>query len=87
MSDSKRQQRREIRLIQREATWLQKALFALGKASETRQKLESGGGDDDGSFVLELETGPLPLDVLEDGLEARVKDLLELARERRKISR
>ncbi len=87
MSDSRRQQRREIRLIQREATWLQKALFALGKAAESREKLEGNGEDDDASYVLELESGPLAMEVVEDGLEARVKELLELVRERRKVLR
>jgi len=87
LSDSRRQQRREIRLIQREATWLQKALFALGKATESREKLEGNGEDDDASYVLELESGPLAMEVVEDGLEARVKELLELVRERRKVLR
>ena len=85
MSDSRRQQRREIRLIQREATWLQKALFALGKATESREKLEGDG--EDASYVLEVESGPLAMEALEDGLEARVKELLELVRERRKVLR
>jgi hypothetical protein len=85
LSDSRRQQRREIRLIQREATWLQKALFALGKATESREKLEGNG--EDASYVLEVESGPLAMEALEDGLEARVKELLELVRERRKVLR
>jgi hypothetical protein len=80
-------QRREIRLIQREATWLQKALFALGKATESREKLEEEAGDEDASYVLELESGPLPMEALEAGLESRVKELLELVRERRKTLR
>ena len=85
MSESKRQQRREIRLIQREATWLQKALFALGKATESREKLE--GEYEDAPYLLELESGPLAIELVEDGLEARVKELLELVRERRKVLR
>jgi hypothetical protein len=85
VSESRRKQRQEIRLIQREATWLQKALFALGKAAEAREKLD-GNGEDDG-YVLELEEGPLSLESLEDGMEARVKELLELMRERRRVLR
>ncbi len=85
MSESRRKQRQEIRLIQREATWLQKALFALGKAAEAREKLDGNGGDD--GYVLELEEGPLSLESLEDGMEARVKELLELMRERRRVLR
>jgi hypothetical protein len=85
VSESRRKQRQEIRLIQREATWLQKALFALGKAAEAREKLD-GDGEDDG-YVLELEEGPLSLESLEDGMEARVKELLELMRERRRVLR
>jgi hypothetical protein len=87
MSDTRRQQRQEIRLIQREATWLQKALFALGKASDAREKLEGGRGEDEVPWVLETENGEVTLDAVEASLEARVEILMELVRERRRTLR
>jgi hypothetical protein len=84
MSDTLREQRREIRTIQREATWLQKALFALGKAADAREKLDSEG---DAGYALELESGRLPIEDLEDAIESRVKSLLDTVRERRRTIR
>jgi hypothetical protein len=84
MSDTLREQRREIRTIQREATWLQKALFALGKAADAREKLDKEGA---ARYALELESGSLPIEDLEDAIEARVKSLLETVRERRRTIR
>jgi len=85
MSDTLREQRREIRTIQREATWLQKALFALGKAADAREKLDREG--DGTGYALDLESGSLPIEDLEDAIEARVKALLETVRERRRTLR
>jgi hypothetical protein len=86
--DRQRQRRQEMRLLQREATWLQKALFALGKAEESREKLaEARGEEEDGTehgYVLETEGGTLPLESVLDAIESRVKSLLELLQERRR---
>jgi hypothetical protein len=82
----RRNQRQEIRLLQREATWLQKALFALGKATESRDRMD-GSDDAETPYILELEQGRIPLDAVEDALEDRVKALLEVVRERRRVLR
>ncbi len=82
----RRAQRQEIRLLQREATWLQKALFALGKAAEARDRMvpdEEG----DSPYLVELEEGSVPLDAVEDALAERVKEILEHVRERRRVLR
>lgn len=85
MSDTLREQRREIRTIQREATWLQKALFALGKAADARETLHPEGVES--GYKLELESGEISVDALEDAIETRVKTLLETVRERRRTLR
>lgn len=87
MTDARRNQRREIRILQREATWLQKALFALGKASESRDKLDGSDDTDEAPYMVALEGGDIPLEDVEDALEARVKVLLDMVRERRRTLR
>ncbi|TVP58099.1 MAG: hypothetical protein EA351_04505 [Gemmatimonadales bacterium] len=84
MSDEKRRKRREIRALQREATWLQKVLFGLGKAQEAREKFGDARGKEVESIVLELEDGPVPIETIEDALESRIQELLEVVRERRR---
>lgn len=44
MTVEKQQQRRVERLIQSESRWLQKTLFAIGKAREAREKLAEATG-------------------------------------------
>lgn len=87
MNEERRRQRQEMRLIQRESTWLQKALFALGKAAEAREKLEGDEHVEESAYTLPLEDGELPMEELEDALESRIKDLLDILRERRKTVR
>ena len=87
MSDQRRQQRREIRLQQRESSWLQKALFALGKAEETREKLADTRDEDPTPYVLELDDRELSMEELEDTLQSRIEHLMETVRERRRTLR
>ncbi len=84
MEDQRRRKRRDMRFLQREATWLQKALFALGKAEEAREKLADGRDEASPEYVLEVEGQRLPMEELEDALEQRVKELLEALRELRR---
>jgi hypothetical protein len=87
MDEERRRQRQEIRLIQRESTWLQKALFALGKAEESHEKLVEERGVEEAAYTLALDDGELPVEVLEDALESRIKELMESVRKRRKTLR
>jgi hypothetical protein len=87
MDEERRRQRQEIRLIQRESTWLQKALFALGKAEESHEKLVEARGVEEATYALALDDGELPMEVLEDALESRIKELMESVRKRRKTLR
>lgn len=77
----KRQQRRELDLLQRESVWLQKALFALRKADAVRDKLAETRGEAPEAYALGAD---LPLARVEDALEERVASLMTTVREMRR---
>lgn len=83
----RRQQRKEIRLIQNHSSWLQKALFALQKAETAREKLADAKDEDLEPFVIEYEGTDYDVEAFEEALESRVKNLLEVTRERRRAMR
>lgn len=83
MSDDKRRQRRQTRLMQSESSWLQKALFALRKVEDTRDRIDDLHERDPETYTLEIEGKEVPLEHVEDALEARADALLEKVRERR----
>ncbi len=85
MKESRRRKRQEMRFLQREATWLQKALFALGKADEAHEKLAEGDASDE--YALEVGGRSVPVGDIEDGLQDRVKVLLDKVRELRREAR
>lgn len=85
MSDQRRRQRTEIRLLQRESTWLQKALFAMGKAQEVREKLADTREEDASSYTVELDGEAVSMELLEDAIQARAQKLMEEVRERRRL--
>jgi hypothetical protein len=84
LSDRRRQQRREIRLQQRESAWLQKALFALGKAEETREKLADTRDEEAKPYSIPLADGEVSMEELEAALQSRITELMETVRERRR---
>lgn len=87
-SDERRKKRREIRALQREATWLQKILFALNKAEEAHDKVsEIRGEDSQQPPPLEVDGRELSLDSLQDALQDRVEELLDTVREMRRMHR
>lgn len=84
MSDEKkRRQRRETRLMQSESSWLQKALFALRKVEETRDRIADLNDRDPVSYTLEVAGKDVHLEAVEDALDARAQSLLNQIRERR----
>ena len=83
MTEERRRERRQTRLMQSEASWLQKALFALRKVEDTRDRIDELNDRDPGPYLMEIEEAEMPLDRLEDAIEARAKALLEEVRERR----
>jgi hypothetical protein len=87
LSDRRRQQRREIRLQQRESSWLQKALFALGKAEETREKLADTRDEEMQPYTIMMKDKEIQMEELEDALQVRIEHLMETVRERRRTLR
>lgn len=79
----KRLARREMRLIQQEATWLQKAVFALGKVDESREKLADLRGSEPEPFILKVGRKTVDLDDVVEAIEVQVAETLEMLRERR----
>jgi hypothetical protein len=81
--DDKRRQRRQTRLMQSESSWLQKALFALRKVEDTRDRIDDLHDRDPGTYTLDIDGRDIPLEDVEDALEARANTLLDKVRERR----
>ena len=84
MSDERRQKRTEIRHLQSESVWLQKALFALRKAETARDKLADVRDEDSSDYLLTVGDTEVPLEALEDALEARAKELIATVRQMRR---
>lgn len=83
MTDERRRQRRQTRLMQAESSWLQKALFALRKVEDTRDRIADLDDSDPEAYTFELGDREVPLAEVEDAIEARATALLEQVRERR----
>lgn len=78
-----RKKRREMRLIQQEATWLQKAVFAFGKVEDLREKIADLNETDPETIKVEIKGKKVSLDDVSKALEERVQGTLEMLRERR----
>ena len=77
LSDDARQQRKIDKQKDSEARWLQKMLFAAGKAREAREKLaEVSGGDLNPLITLDDGT-QVPLDTIEEIVQKRVDTLMD----------
>ncbi len=87
MNTDRRRYRRETQLLSGESAWLQKALFALQKAEGTREKLAESRGEEDPPFDLSTEAGTLSLEDIQEGLENRIRELLDEVRGRRRSLR
>lgn len=84
MSSERRRKRKEMRLVQNEAAWIQKALFALGKAESAHEKLvdfrEAG---DPGEYAFDLKGEEVSVEEIEEALESRLSGLKEKLKARR----
>ena len=69
--------------MQSEASWLQKALFALRKVEDTRDRIADLDDSDPESYTFEMEGRDVPLEDVEEAIESRASALLEEVRERR----
>lgn len=82
-SKEKRKKRREMRLIQQEATWLQKAVFAFGKAEDIREKIADLNETEPEPLTVQIEGSEVSLDDVSEALEEKIQGTLEMLRERR----
>lgn len=87
MVDDKRQLRKERRLVQSESRWMQKALFALNKAEDAREKLAKTREENGDTAVVNIGGNDLSIDALRTAIQDRVETLAEVLQERRQILR
>lgn len=80
----RRRKRAEIRHLQSESVWLQKALFALRKAEAARASAADVRDEDVTTYTLSIAERDVPLEDLEDALETRAKELTETVRKMRR---
>lgn len=84
---AKRRKRRELKLLNNESVWLQKALFALQKAETAREKLADHLGVDEVPFELPNQDEPYEIESALEAIENRVRHLLDTTQDRRRAMR
>jgi len=77
VTTDKRHERQIAKHRENEAHWLQKVLFALGKARDARTKLADSTGDELNPLITLEDGSQIPLDTLEDIIEQRVAYLMD----------
>lgn len=77
MTDEKRLQRTIDKHCETEARWLQKVLFATGKAKEAREKLAETTGEKLETLITLDDGTQVPLDRLEEIIQKRVDELMD----------
>ncbi len=88
MAKNNRQLRKERRLVQSESRWMQKALFALGKAETAREKLAKARNEELEDQTVEVGEKSMTLDALRDAIQDRVEmPAAEVLQERREVTR
>lgn len=87
MPDDKRQLRKERRLVQSESRWMQKALFALNKAEDARDKLAKARNEDGEPEIIKIGGKSVTIDALRIAIEERVETLAEALQEGRQVLR
>lgn len=83
MTDDRRKQRRQTRLMQSESSWLQKALFALRKVEDTRDRIADLHDGEPEAYTLPVGGREVEIAAIEDAIEARANALQTEIRERR----
>ena len=85
--DAKKRKRKELKLLNNESVWLQKALFALQKAETARDKLADHRGVDEIPFEAPRNGADFDIEVALEAIENRVRHLLDTTQERRRAIR
>ncbi len=75
MTDQQRLQRQINNHLENEARWLQKVLFASGKAREARAKLAETSNEELNPLITLSDGTRLPLSALEEIIQERVDHL------------
>lgn len=78
MSSDQAKQRQIDRHRESEARWLQKMLFASGKAREARRKLAEATGDELNPLIVLDDGTQVPLDTMEELVQKRVEALMKV---------
>jgi hypothetical protein len=86
MDDDPRRYRKETQLLSSESAWLQKALFALQKALDAREALSESRSETIPS-TLSVDGRPLSVQDFQEGIENRIKELLDEVQGRRRSFR
>ncbi|HSM04035.1 MAG TPA: hypothetical protein VK858_05415 [Longimicrobiales bacterium] len=87
MSDNKKTRRLLLKAMQSESTWLQKALFALGKAEDARESLAELMDEDLEPVRVGSGKKAVSLTEVGEALEQRVSVLMEEVQEERRVLR
>ena len=68
----KRTKVQERRIVRSESRWLQKALFALGKASDSHEKLSELHGEEHEPLLVSIDDETFDIDTVTDALKDAV---------------
>lgn len=70
----------ERRILRSESRWLQKALFALGKASEAHEKLSNLNGEEHEPLLVSVDGDTYDIDLVTDAVKEAVMERSEALR-------
>lgn len=84
MTDERRIKRKEIRHLQSESVWLQKAVFALRKAEAAHEQVADIRDEKVDAYHLSVGGKETPIEEIEDALDERIETLVKNVREMRR---
>jgi hypothetical protein len=70
----------ERRILRSESGWLQKALFALAKASDAHEKLSGLHGDEHEPLLVEIDGDTFDIDLVTEAVKEAVLERSEALR-------
>lgn len=76
----KKRRVQERRVLRSESGWLQKALFALGKASDAHEKLSELNGDEHEPLLVTIDGETYDIDLVTDAVKDAVMERTERLR-------
>lgn len=79
-SADKKRKVQERRILRSESGWLQKALFALGKASDAHEKLSDLNGDEHEPLLVTIDGETYDIDTVTEAVREAVLERSEKLR-------